>query len=95
MATNKSKEWSIEIIITNRLGLHARAAARLVQLTEQFRSEVLMEKDGRSADAKSVLSLLTLECPMGTKVLLKARGEDAKPAISAMAELIQNKFGEE
>ncbi|MFH1092400.1 MAG: HPr family phosphocarrier protein [Pseudomonadota bacterium] len=91
----KDNERTIETTITNRLGLHARAAARLVQLTERFRSEVFMEKDGQAADVKSVLALLTLDCPMGTRVVLRARGKDAESALSAIAGLVQDKFGEE
>lgn len=81
--------------IGNRLGLHARAAARLVEVAQQFQSEVTMEKNGRAADAKSVVCLLTLECPLGTRVTVRAQGEDAEPAVTAVAELIESKFGEE
>ena len=85
----------MEMTITNRLGLHARAAARMVQLAQGFTAEIELEKDGEAADAKSVLSLLTLACPMGTKVTLRTKGPDADSALEALAELIQNKFGEE
>ena len=91
----KHNEQTRELIIDNRLGLHARAAARLVEVAQQFQSEVTMEKNGRAADAKSVVCLLALECPLGTKVTVRARGEDARPAVSAVAELIEAKFGEE
>jgi phosphocarrier protein len=84
-----------EVTIVNRLGLHARAAARLVQLAQRFSAEVELEKDGEAADAKSVLSLLTLACPLGTRVILRTKGPDAAPALEALTELIENKFGEE
>lgn len=91
----KNNEQTRKLIIDNRLGLHARAAARLVEVARQFQSEVTMEKNGRAADAKSVVCLLTLECPFGTRVMVKAQGEDAGQAVSAVAELIESKFGEE
>lgn len=91
----ENNEQTRELTITNRLGLHARAAARLVQLLQQFQSEVEMEKGPEVVDAKSVLSLLTLECPMGTKVVVRARGEDSAPALAAVVNLIESKFGEE
>lgn len=84
-----------DFVISNRLGLHARAAARLVQVVQGFESEIFMEKDGDAVDAGSVLSLLTLECPLGTRVTVKASGNDAAKALDAVAELIENRFGEE
>jgi len=54
-----------------------------------------VEKDGQSADAKSVVGLLSLECPIGTKVWIKAWGDDADQAVAAVAALIENRFGEE
>lgn len=84
-----------ELTIQNRLGLHARAAARLVELSRRFEAEMTVEKDGQSADAKSVVGLLSLECPIGTKVWIKAWGDDADQAVAAVAALIENRFGEE
>jgi phosphocarrier protein HPr len=88
-------ECTRTLAIANRLGLHARAAAQLVQLAQQYQSEISLEKNGVTADAKSVLSLLTLECPAGTHIVVRAVGEDSSPAVQAVAELIANKFGEE
>ncbi|MEW5723887.1 MAG: HPr family phosphocarrier protein [Thermodesulfobacteriota bacterium] len=84
-----------ELVIKNRLGLHARAAAALVRVAQQYESDLAVEKDGQSVDAKSVLSLIGLECPWGTRVLVRARGADSGPALEAVASLIENKFGEE
>ncbi|MBW2622228.1 MAG: HPr family phosphocarrier protein [Deltaproteobacteria bacterium] len=83
-----------ELVIRNSLGLHARAAAQLVKLAAQFDSVISFEKDGNVVDAKSVLSLLTLECPMGSKVLVHATGEDSEAAVEALENLILNNFGE-
>lgn len=88
-------EHSRELTICNRLGLHARAAARLVQLAEEFQSDVYLEKNDELVKADSILSLLTLECPMGTKVVVRAQGNDALSAVEAIANLVENKFGEE
>ena len=95
MVDTNNNERSIELTIANRLGLHARASAQLVQLAQQFQSDLLVEKNGESVDAKSVLSLLTLECPLGTRVVVRAKGQDADTALAAVAQLFENKFGEE
>ena len=90
----ENEHWA-ELTITNRLGLHARAAARLVELVSQFEAEIDMIKGNEAVDAGSVLSLLALECPMGTKVVVRARGIDSEPALAAVTDLIVGKFGEE
>lgn len=81
--------------ISNKLGLHARAAAKLVQITNQFQSRIRLLKNGQEADAKSILGILTLSCPQGTQIEVHAEGNDAAEAVKAMALLIENKFGEE
>lgn len=81
--------------ISNKLGLHARAAAKLVQVTNQFQSRIRLLKNGQEADAKSILGILTLSCPQGTEIEVHAEGNDAAEAVKALALLIENKFGEE
>jgi phosphotransferase system HPr (HPr) family protein len=81
--------------ISNKLGLHARAAAKLVQVTNQFQSRIRLLKNGQEADAKSILGILTLSCPQGTEIEVHAEGNDAVEAVKAMALLIESKFGEE
>jgi phosphocarrier protein HPr len=81
--------------IANKLGLHARAAAKLVQVTNQFQSRIRLLKNGQEADAKSILGILTLSCPQGSQIEVQAEGNDATEAVKAMALLIENKFGEE
>lgn len=81
--------------ISNKLGLHARAAAKLVQVTNQFQSRIRLLKNGQEADAKSILGILTLSCPQGTEIEVHAEGNDAAEAVKAMALLIENKFDEE
>jgi phosphocarrier protein len=84
-----------EITIRNKLGLHARAAAKIVQTSTQFQSRISIIKNGREADAKSMLDILTLSCPQGTRIELCAEGKDAAEALAALTILFDNKFDEE
>lgn len=84
-----------EFTIRNKLGLHARAAAKIVQTSNQFQSSICIIKNGQEADAKSMLGILTLSCPQGTRIEVTAEGEDAAEALAALAVLFDNKFGEE
>ena len=82
--------------IVNPLGLHARAAAQLVRLAGRFRSKIILKRtdSGFFADAKSILSVLTLAASMGTEVLLTVEGTDADEAYEAVYALIASGFGE-
>ncbi len=84
-----------EITIRNKLGLHARAAAKIVQTSTQFQSRISIIKNGREADAKSMLDILTLSCPQGTRIELCAEGKDAAEALAALTVLFDNKLDEE
>lgn len=92
---SNSNDHSARVTISNRLGMHARAAAKLVQICQEFEADVTLEKDGEIVDAKSVISLLTLECPIGTEVTVSASGPDSADAVNAVRRLIEDKFGEE
>ena len=81
--------------ITNKLGVHARAAAKLVQVATKFKSKIYFEKDGWEVNGKSLLGILTLECPKGSRLIVRAQGVDAPEAIAALGELIESKFDEE
>ena len=86
------------VFVSNRLGLHARAAAKLVRAASAFRSRVTLERaDGgaASADAKSILSVLTLAAARGTELRVTAEGADEEAALSAVVQLFEDKFGEE
>ncbi len=87
---------SEELIIVNRLGLHARAAAQLVKMAGEFQSKITISRldNGYSADAKSILNLLTLAASEGTKIELSAEGPDENEAFAAVSGLIANRFGE-
>lgn len=80
--------------IVNRLGMHARAATKLVQTASRFRSDVQIEKDGHVANAKSVMGVLLLCGHQGSMITVLARGDDAQDAVSAIGELINDRFGE-
>ena len=83
-----------EIEIINKLGLHARASAKLTQLAAKFRSEVWMTKNARRVNAKSIMGVMMLAAGKGSKLILETNGEDEKACFDALVELIQNKFGE-
>jgi phosphotransferase system HPr (HPr) family protein len=82
--------------VVNRLGLHARAAARLVRTASAYRSVVQLERadSGAAADAKSILSVLLLAASRGTELLIKAEGADEAEALAAVCGLIGQGFGE-
>jgi phosphotransferase system HPr (HPr) family protein len=85
------------VTISNRLGLHARAAAQLVRRASHFTSsvELLREDTGETADGKSILSVLLLAAACETCLIIKTEGDDEERAVTALAELVDQKFGEE
>ena len=83
------------VAIVNELGLHARAAARLVRTAGEYRSRVQLVKDGEEADAKSILSVLLLAAAKGTELKVRCEGPDEQQAIDAVSRLIAERFGEE
>ena len=83
-----------EFIVANRLGIHARVAAQIVRVASGFESEIFITKCGITVSGKSILDLMTLICPYGSKILISAKGLDAAEALNAMAALFQAKFGE-
>jgi len=82
------------LLIQNELGLHARAATKLVQLATKFPCEITVTKDGHEVNGKSIMGVLMLVASKGTTVTLKAKGDRAKEAVDAIAALIDDKFGE-
>jgi len=84
-----------EVEISNRLGLHARAAAKLVHVTGRFSSQVKLQKDGEEVDAKSILGVLLLAAAQGSRIVVRCDGEDETEAMRAISELIANRFDEE
>jgi phosphocarrier protein len=83
-----------QLRITNRLGLHARAAARFVHTASRFRSRVSAARDGRTMDGKSILGILLLAASQGTEIELTVDGPDEAEALDALTALVEGGFGE-
>ena len=84
-----------DVVITNALGLHARAAARFVQAASRFKSRIHLTHEGRTADGKSILGLLALVAAHGTLLTISADGTDEQEALRSLVDLVQARFGEE
>ena len=85
---------SLEATIVNKLGLHARAAAKLTHLASTFQSEIWISRSGRRVNAKSIMGVMMLAAGQGSTVKLEAEGADADKALAALTQLIADKFGE-
>ena len=83
-----------EIVITNRLGLHARASAKLVQLVQGFKSTVWLVSKGREINAQSIMGVMMLAAGIGTALTVRADGPDEEAALAAVVELFERKFDE-
>ena len=83
-----------EFKLVNRLGLHARAAAQLVQTANRFKSDVMVAKDGEEVNGKSIMGLLMLAAPVGSVLQISVSGDDAADAMQAIGALINDGFGE-
>lgn len=83
------------VLITNRLGLHARAAGKLVNIAGQFDAMVVIEKNQQTAQANSVLEIMMLTAGPGDYITIKAEGPEAESALKAIVNLIETRFGEE
>ena len=85
----------VEVTIANKRGLHARASAKFVQLAETFKAHISVSKDGESVNATSIMGLMMLGASLNSVITISAKGQDAAPAIDALAQLVQDKFGED
>ena len=83
-----------DIVISNRLGLHARAAAKLVQLLQGFRASVWLLHRGREINAKSIMGVMMLAAGQGSELTVRADGDDAAAALAAVVDLFARKFDE-
>lgn len=83
-----------DIEITNKLGLHARASAKLTQLAGQFTSDVFLARSGRRVNAKSIMGVMMLAASKGTTIAVEVNGSDEGEAMNALVTLITDKFGE-
>jgi len=83
-----------EAEIVNKLGLHARASAKLTQLAGGFQSEIWLTRNGRRVNAKSIMGVMMLAAGLGSKIVIETEGSDADAALQAIVNLIVDKFGE-
>ncbi|MBI5611976.1 MAG: HPr family phosphocarrier protein [Gammaproteobacteria bacterium] len=85
----------IDIVIPNKLGLHARAAAKFVNLASQFKSEITITRNGQGVNGKSIMGIMMLAAGKGSKLRLSADGADEQSALDSLRALIDNRFGED
>ena len=86
---------SRDVVVSNALGLHARAAARFVHLATRFDSQIRVGRDSRVMDGKSIMGILLLAAARGTTITISADGRDEAAAVDALAQLVESGFGEE
>ncbi len=84
----------LELLISNKLGLHARASAKLTKLASDYESDIWLSKGTRRVNAKSIMGVMMLAAGQGSRLLLEADGADAAQALAAIEALVQDKFGE-
>ena len=85
---------TLSIKIINKLGLHARASAKLTQIVNQFESDIWLEKNNKKVNAKSIMGVMMLAASQGTNIIITTEGPDEKEALSAIVSLINDFFGE-
>ncbi|HSN82519.1 MAG TPA: HPr family phosphocarrier protein [Polyangiales bacterium] len=86
--------FAATVEVTNRLGIHARAAAKLVELANRYQSHIEVSKDSQVADAKSIMGVLLLCSQRGSRITFRATGPDAEHALAALCALVEDGFGE-
>lgn len=84
-----------KLLITNKRGLHARAAAKFVKCAGSFKAEIEVEKDGQAVSGRSIMGLMMLAAAPGCSIQVRASGEDAQAAVDAIAHLVESKFDED
>ena len=84
-----------KLTILNKLGLHARAAAKVVSIANEFESTIIVTKDGKNADARSIMKLLMLSASQGSRIRIEVDGTDQKDAMKSIEKLFNNKFDEQ
>ena len=90
-----SETRTVELLIVNKLGLHARAAAKFVTTASRFESEITVRRDGREVNGKSIMGVMMLAASRGTSIVITASGHDEDEAATSLEELVQGRFGEE
>ncbi len=92
---DRSQTLKKQIEIINKLGLHARAAAKFVTIAAAFESEILVHRDGREVNGKSIMGVMMLAAAQGAVIELEITGSDAQQAMEALENLIRDRFGED
>ncbi len=83
-----------KLMINNNLGIHARAAAKIVELANRYKAHLYLKKDDKEVDGSNILSILTLSCPKGTEIQARIVGENSERFMKELSELFEKKFGE-
>jgi len=94
LITLKDMESVRRLRIKNKLGLHARAAAKVVELAGRYKSRIFFNKDGLVVDGSNIVSILTLDCPEGSEIEIRIVGEDSEMVMAELIELFDKRFGE-
>lgn len=96
MARQETKLWTVEkeLWVENRLGLHARPAAKIATAAQRFDADISLEKDNQEVNARDLLNVLALDCPQGTRLVLRTRGPQAREAATFITSLFARKFEE-
>lgn len=89
-----AEHLEMTLFVLNKLGLHARAAAKIAATAQEYQASIILERNGLQADARSILDILGLGCAQGSEVTLRAHGPEAQTAAAAIAELFRQAFGE-
>ncbi|MCR9256555.1 MAG: HPr family phosphocarrier protein [Alphaproteobacteria bacterium] len=92
---NGSSALSRRVVIVNRKGLHARAAAKFVKLAESFAADIVVLRSGMEAGGTSIMGLMMLAASPGTEIEIRSSGDEAEPALAALVVLVEGGFGEE
>jgi phosphocarrier protein len=92
---DKDKEVTKDLVVTNKLGVHARPAAMFVKVANRFESEIFVEKDGETVNGKSIMGLMMLAAGPGSKLHVRASGPDASQAVNELEQLLKRKFDED
>ena len=91
----KEKEMTKDMVVSNKLGVHARPAAMFVKVANKFQSEIFVEKDGETVNGKSIMGLMMLAAGPGSKLHVRASGADAPQALNELEALLKRKFDED
>lgn len=94
-STSKLSLVVSEVLVQNKLGIHARPAAMFVKIANRYESDIRVEKDGEEVNGKSIMGVMLLAASKGSKLKITAVGRDAKEAVEALVKLVNTKFGED